>query len=175
MVRRATPIDRKGDVQDGGEASRSGSEERGWEYKELARTNVPYVNNLASCFWHTSVIPCNGRVSMSENWTEIIRIQKQPAGCIRGGNEQYGRYDVEKWRSGVSSNAYRVIAAPDCDTESGGMNETPVRNAPVSDSKRWIAALGWYRSRPSGWCRSYTAPAPKLDLPFVGLEVAEAR
>ena len=49
------------------------------------------------------------------------------------------------------------------------------QNAPGSDLKQWSVVPGWYRSRPSGWRRSYTARAPKLDLPFVGLAVLEVR
>ena len=73
----------------------------------------------------------------------------------------------------VSSNTHRVIAAPDCDLWRKERN--PIPNAPEPDLKRWSVALVWYRSRPSGSRRSYTAPAPKLDLPFVGLEVVGVR
>jgi len=48
-------------------------------------------------------------------------------------------------------------------------------NTPEPDLKQWSVALRWYRYRPSGWYRSYTALALKLDLPFVGLEDVEAR
>ena len=77
-------------------------------------------------------------------------------------------------RGGLLSDAHLVIAAADHYTESGGRDGAH-SNAPGSDLKRPNVALGWYRFRPSELCRSYTALAPKLDLPFVGLEGVEVQ
>ena len=111
---------------------------------------------------------------MSENWKNGNNQDPKTAQTVHMEKTRIWAYGAER-RGKPSVATYCVIAAADRGTEGGVEEETePHPNVPGSDLKRWSVARGRYRSRPSGLCRSYTALAPKLDLPFVGLEVVEA-